>query len=125
MLKRPNPFVLWETVVSKNQVGSCDVQGCGNFFWITFLRVTLAIASESFILVYLQITESKCQVVNIGAGFDTLFWNLKKEGSAPSSFIEIDFPDVTMKKCHFIKTKQPLLEVIHSEGISDKSVFAD
>ncbi len=73
---------------------------------------------ESFTLLSLrpQITRCKCQVVNVGAGFDTLYWNLKNEGLAPASFIEVDFPDVTMKKCHVIKSKQPLLEVVHSEG---------
>ena len=56
-------------------------------------------------------------MINIGAGFDTLYWNLKNEGLAPSSFIELDFPDVTMQKCHNIKTRPPLLKTIHSEGI--------
>ena len=56
-------------------------------------------------------------MINIGAGFDTLYWNLKNEGLAPSSFIELDFPDVTMQKCHYIKTRPPLLKTIHSEGI--------
>ena len=64
-----------------------------------------------------QITRCKCQVINIGAGFDTLYWNLKDEGLAPSNFIELDFPDVTMRKCHYIKTRPPLLKSVHSEGV--------
>ena len=70
-----------------------------------------------------QVTKCKCQVINIGAGFDTLYWNLKNEGLAPSSFIELDFPDVTMQKCHYIKTRPPLLKTIHSEGIFHSANF--
>ncbi len=63
-----------------------------------------------------QVTKCKCQVVSLGAGFDTLYWNLKDEGLSPHSYIEIDFPDVTMKKCHNIKSKKPLIEKFQTEG---------
>ena len=64
----------------------------------------------------LQLTKCQCQVINLGAGFDTVYWNLKDAGLAPQNFIEVDFPGVTTRKCHYIKTCKPLLEKISSEG---------
>ena len=38
--------------------------------------------------------DRNCQIINIGAGFDTLFWNLTQEGLQPRAFVELDFPQV-------------------------------
>lgn len=38
-----------------------------------------------------------------GAGYDTLYWLLWKQGNLPLLFTEVDFPDVTSRKCHYIK----------------------
>ena len=43
---------------------------------------------------FLKKNECKCQIVNMGAGFDTLFWNLTQEGLQPLAFVELDFPQV-------------------------------
>lgn len=65
---------------------------------------------------WFQVTKCQCQVVNLGAGFDTTFWRLREQGLTPQSFIEIDFPTVVMRKGHAIKRKKPLLAGISTEG---------
>jgi hypothetical protein len=54
-------------------------------------------------------------VVNLGAGYDTLYWRLKKsinEAPTPSvgdqfqKFVEVDFSTVTAKKIHQIQRKK-------------------
>ncbi|XP_064615215.1 leucine carboxyl methyltransferase 1-like [Liolophura sinensis] len=64
---------------------------------------------------FLKLTKCQCQVVNLGAGFDTTFWRLKEQGMIPQSFIEMDFPTVVMRKGHAIKQKKPLLAGISTE----------
>ncbi|KAL5005529.1 hypothetical protein ScPMuIL_018985 [Solemya velum] len=65
---------------------------------------------------FLKLTECRCQIVNLGAGFDTTFWVLKDRGLAPKSFIEVDFPILTAQKCRLIKSRKALLEKIVNEA---------
>ncbi|XP_046362689.1 leucine carboxyl methyltransferase 1-like [Haliotis cracherodii] len=77
-----------------------------------FARVrSIQILMEKF----LKSTQCNCQIVNLGAGFDTTYWKLKDAALSPKSFVEVDFPPVTSRKCHFIKTKKALIEKISSE----------
>ena len=61
----------------------------------------------------------KCQIVNIGAGFDTLFWRLKAEHKLDSvhSFVDLDLDGVTYKKLHQIRIQPDLLKAL-GEDIS-------
>lgn len=54
--------------------------------------------------------------MNLGCGFDTLFFRLRDAGHLIQNFVEIDFPSVTSRKCYQIKRNKSLLEKIHSEG---------
>lgn len=54
--------------------------------------------------------------MNLGAGFDTLYWRLKDLGYNVNNFTEIDFPSVTAKKCFNIKKNKTLLDKICVEG---------
>ena len=67
---------------------------------------------------FLQMTDSNCQVVNLGAGFDTTYWLFKSNGIKAKSFVEMDFPTVTSKKCFFIRKGEALLNAIASDGIN-------
>ncbi len=55
------------------------------------------------------------QVVNLGAGFDTLYWRLKDDLAERGktrllkNFIEMDLPGVTSKKCLVVKRSKTLL----------------
>lgn len=59
--------------------------------------------------------------MNLGCGFDTLYWRLRNDMSqAITNFVEMDFPSVTARKCQAIKKSKQLLEKIYAEGISLK-----
>ena len=53
---------------------------------------------------------SKCQVVNLGAGYDTLYMNLIDQNNIPTKYIEIDFPRVVSSKIRLIRSKKNLAE---------------
>ncbi|XP_028176195.1 leucine carboxyl methyltransferase 1 [Ostrinia furnacalis] len=72
-------------------------------------------AMEMFIHQFLERCGTKCQIINLGCGFDTLYWRLKDSTQAVANFIELDFPSVTAKKCHIIKRNKQLLEKISNE----------
>ncbi len=44
-----------------------------------------------------------CQIISIGAGFDSSYWVLRSLGHTPKLYIEVDYGDVTVRKCHYIK----------------------
>ncbi|GFO38313.1 leucine carboxyl methyltransferase 1-like [Plakobranchus ocellatus] len=64
---------------------------------------------------FLKMTKNNCQIISLGAGFDTLFWRLSDLGLAPKNFVEVDFEQVTTRKCHFIKSKKQLLSALSDE----------
>ncbi|CAK9253738.1 unnamed protein product [Sphagnum jensenii] len=49
------------------------------------------------------------QILSLGAGFDTSFFQLVKEGRIPHIFVEVDFSEVTRKKAMLIAAKELLL----------------
>uniref|UniRef100_H3D5V0 Leucine carboxyl methyltransferase 1 n=1 Tax=Tetraodon nigroviridis TaxID=99883 RepID=H3D5V0_TETNG len=57
---------------------------------------------------FLRKSDCNCQVINLGAGLDTVFWRLKDENLLPQKIFEVDFPTVVARKIHNIKTKSPL-----------------
>ncbi|XP_018330902.1 leucine carboxyl methyltransferase 1 [Agrilus planipennis] len=64
---------------------------------------------------FLKRAGPKAQIVNLGCGFDTLFWRLKDDGVQVNKFVEIDFPTVTAKKCYLIKRNKQLLEKVYEK----------
>ncbi|XP_013149353.1 PREDICTED: leucine carboxyl methyltransferase 1, partial [Papilio polytes] len=72
-------------------------------------------AMEMFIHQFLERCGTKCQIINLGCGFDTLYWKLKDSTQAVGNFIELDFPSVVAKKSHIIKRNKQLLEKISNE----------
>lgn len=68
-----------------------------------------------FIDKFLQNVGENCQIVNLGSGFDTLYWRLKDSGHNIVNFVELDYPNVTARKCYFIKRNKSLLDKIHTE----------
>lgn len=67
--------------------------------------------------VYEQLSGGKGQIINLGAGFDTLYWRLRKAGNSPANFVELDFPSITAKKCYHIKKQKQLIDMLNTEGI--------
>jgi len=65
--------------------------------------------------------QSDCnyQIVNLGAGYDTLYWRLKESvaGKLLQNFVDVDLPEVTASKCALVKRSKLLLErVADGEG---------
>lgn len=70
---------------------------------------------EMFLNKFLKISEGKGQIINLGAGFDTLYWKLKDTGDIPINFIELDFPSITATKCYHIKKHRQLIDRLNTE----------
>ncbi|XP_061375907.1 leucine carboxyl methyltransferase 1 homolog isoform X1 [Gastrolobium bilobum] len=47
---------------------------------------------------------TKKQILSLGAGFDTTYFQLQDEGKAPYLYVEVDFKEVTSKKAALIET---------------------
>ncbi|CAK8542613.1 unnamed protein product [Lathyrus sativus] len=47
---------------------------------------------------------TKLQILSLGAGFDTTYFQLQDEGKAPHLYVEVDFKEVTSKKAALIET---------------------
>ncbi|KAK3094713.1 hypothetical protein FSP39_005357 [Pinctada imbricata] len=77
-----------------------------------YARVT---AMRSMLQKFIKITGGECQIVNLGAGFDTNYWLLKDIELSAKAFVEVDFPTVTAKKVFHIKKHASLLEKIAGE----------
>ncbi|XP_048350462.1 leucine carboxyl methyltransferase 1 isoform X2 [Sphaerodactylus townsendi] len=73
---------------------------------------------------FLKKTECNCQIINLGAGLDTLFWKLKDENLLPKKYFEVDFPSIATRKIHHIKSKPPLSKPI-MESHSGESLLID
>ncbi|KAL6783840.1 hypothetical protein ACKKBG_A03735 [Auxenochlorella protothecoides x Auxenochlorella symbiontica] len=52
------------------------------------------------------------QVVSLGAGFDTLYWQLVQEGAPISRYIELDMPQVCMEKAGVVARTPALLRLV-------------
>ncbi|KAE9600781.1 putative transferase [Lupinus albus] len=53
---------------------------------------------------FLDVGSTKKQILSLGAGFDTTFFQLQDEGKAPYLYVEVDFKEVTSKKAALIET---------------------
>ncbi|KAI6173241.1 ER membrane protein complex subunit 4 [Aphelenchoides besseyi] len=67
-------------------------------------------AFELLLAKALKITGPKTQIVNLGAGFDTLYFRLRERNVPFSKFVEIDFSSVTAKKIKLISKNSDLLQ---------------
>ncbi|KAE9400674.1 leucine carboxyl methyltransferase [Gymnopus androsaceus JB14] len=56
----------------------------------------------------------KCQIVSLGAGSDTRFWRLwtGPQKNYLSAYVEVDFPEITMKKAMAIRKNKDLSTVL-------------
>lgn len=57
----------------------------------------------------------KKQILSLGAGFDTTYFQLQEEGIAPYLYVELDFKEVTSKKAALIESFDQLRGKIGSE----------
>jgi len=74
-----------------------------------YTRVT---AVQSIISKFLE--SGGKQIISLGAGFDTTFFQLKSKGAQPTTYIEIDLPQVTRKKTLLIKKTPELKSLLEA-----------
>lgn len=65
-----------------------------------YARVT---AFRMLVEKFIRRTNKECQVISLGAGFDTLFWYLHSKSLCPALYLEVDFSSVVARKCHTIR----------------------
>jgi hypothetical protein len=75
-----------------------------------FARVAaIDLIVRRFLAVAKRTGDGRCQVVSLGAGMDSTFFRLYADGAAPTTYFEVDFPEVTARKAAIIR-RQPLLQ---------------
>jgi hypothetical protein len=71
---------------------------------------------------YIEMFE-EVQVINLGAGFDTMYWNLNLQ---KVKYYEIDFPEVVKRKIKIIKENNKLSSFLKNEEYDgEKSLKSD
>ncbi|KAF7845045.1 leucine carboxyl methyltransferase 1-like protein isoform X1 [Senna tora] len=71
---------------------------------------------------------AKKQILSLGAGFDTTYFQLQDEGKAPYLYVEVDFKEVTSKKAALIETCSQLKEKVGETAVISREngeVFSD
>lgn len=77
--------------------------------WATMRKLLLQFLESDF--------PQKKQILSLGAGFDTTFFQLVGEGRAPYKYVEVDFVEVTKKKTSLVASKEVLLSKLGSEQV--------
>ncbi|XP_028406729.1 leucine carboxyl methyltransferase 1-like [Dendronephthya gigantea] len=72
---------------------------------------------ETILLQFLELTKNVCQVINLGSGFDTRYWQLKEACRSPKTFYEVDFGAVTSRKCMAIRRRKPLQAYFNEQDL--------
>lgn len=71
-------------------------------------------ACEQF-LAAVKAADLNAQIVSLGAGFDTCFWQLSAAGAAPRLFVEIDQESIVQRKSATLATKKVLQDALQPE----------
>ncbi|KAH7728201.1 leucine carboxyl methyltransferase [Aphelenchoides avenae] len=61
---------------------------------------------QSIAAQFLELAGPFAQIINLGAGYDTLYWRLRDAGHNFRRFVEVDFSSVTAKKLRLIQRPQ-------------------
>ncbi|GLT51556.1 hypothetical protein SLA2020_249590 [Shorea laevis] len=60
---------------------------------------------------------TKKQILSLGAGFDTTYFQLQDEGKAPHLYVELDFKEVTGKKASLIESCSELRDKVGTTAL--------
>jgi [phosphatase 2A protein]-leucine-carboxy methyltransferase len=61
---------------------------------------------------FLEINPNECQILNIGAGFDTIAFHLAERKNPNIQIYEVDFPDLVLRKANLIVKSKELYGVL-------------
>ncbi|CAG8490604.1 19164_t:CDS:2, partial [Racocetra persica] len=75
---------------------------------------------DTLVIKFLEIEDGKKQIVSLGAGFDTRYFNLKSSLRKFYKYFEIDFPEITAKKVAIIRKNKELSEIIGDDARTGK-----
>lgn len=70
---------------------------------------------------FLEIYSNNCQIINIGAGFDTTCFHLAERNITNLSIYEIDFPDIILRKVNLIVKSRELRNVLFKNDESNNN----
>ena len=82
---------------------ACVILGCMVNIAGYYARVT---SMHSLLKQFITLTRMvglKSQVISLGAGYDTTYWQLHSVGLQPTCYFEVDLAAVTSRKCHYIR----------------------
>ncbi|CAG8492454.1 11815_t:CDS:2 [Scutellospora calospora] len=79
---------------------------------------------DTLIIKFLEIEDGKKQIVSLGAGSDTRYFNLKSSSRKFHKYFEIDFPENTAKKVAIIQTNKELSEIIGDDARIGSEIYA-
>lgn len=83
-----------------------------------FARVN---AIRSAVNRFLEAKGPNCQIVNLGCGFDTLYFELCDHNLVPKKYVELDFSRVVTSKIRVIKSKKALSEKVWKTSSSQNT----
>lgn len=93
----------------------------GYFARVTSMREVI----DKFLEKHSHNGKSACQIINLGAGYDTLYFNLFDEKKLPFKYVEVDFMRVVSSKIRLIKSKKALAERISLEPKANDITITD
>lgn len=96
-----NPLTAGPQKLAEVSTHNCSTFPCEEFHTAGFYaRVT---AFRMLVEKFIRRTNKACQVISLGAGFDTLFWYLQSKSLCPTLYLEVDFNSVVARKCHIVR----------------------
>ena len=81
----------------------CVTHGCMMKITGYYARVTSVHSLLKQFVTLTRMAGLKSQVISLGAGYDTTFWQLHSVGLQPTCYFEVDLATVTCRKCHYIR----------------------
>jgi O-methyltransferase involved in polyketide biosynthesis len=87
---------------------------------LQFLLLTVrAAAIDRLVSKYIN-ENAGCQIISLGAGFDTTYFRFHSSGANFSRFIEVDFPDLVKRKSDIIMSTDYLKTEIENPVVSER-----
>lgn len=76
---------------------------------------------------FIELYSNNCQIINIGAGFDTTSFHLAERNLPNLNIYEIDFPDIILRKANLIIKSKELRDVLlnnnNNNNVADSTII--
>eukprot|EP00042_Codosiga_hollandica_P015529 m.37214 g.37214 ORF g.37214 m.37214 type:complete len:224 (-) comp44952_c0_seq2:478-1149(-) len=74
---------------------------------------------------FVGLAGARSQILNLGAGFDTLFWRLSDEGVPFGKIVDIDMPEVIQTKKRIIESSKSLQKHLTEEANRSRYILVE